>query len=113
MATFTEKRLLTGDGSINTAETTVYTVPAATTAIVKTIIITNVTGTDVEIDLWNPVVATTGVATKLLHERTIPANDFVQIITYIPMATTSTIIAQMTTGANDSATVSLYGAEIT
>jgi len=107
---FTEKKL--GSNSVNTSETTIYTVPASTTGIVKIIWITNVTSADVAIDIWNPAVATTGVANKLCHELVIPANDFVQISTYLPMATTSTIIAKMITGAASSATVSLYGVEI-
>ena len=110
MATLTEKKL--GANSVDTNETTIYTVPASTTAIVKIIWITNVTSADIEIDIWNPAVATTGVANKLCSSLTVPANDFVQISTYLPMPATSTIIAKMITGAASAATVLIYGAEI-
>lgn len=111
---FTEKKLVTGTSQINTSETTVYTVPASTTGIVKIIWITNVTSADVQISMWNPTTgSTTSDANQLLDTVTIPSYDFVQINTYLPIAATGTIVAKMITGAASSATVNLYGAEIT
>lgn len=98
--------------AIGSGETDIYTCPASTTAIIKTIIITNVTATDVTVDLWHcESGTTTSDANQIISTRTIPANDFVQINTNIILAnggTADTIQALCST--NLATSIALYGA---
>ena len=103
-----QEKILGQSTILSASNSTIYTVPADTTAIVKTIWITNTTASDVTIELW--VGAAAGDANKLMEGFTIPANDFVQVITYIPMAATNTIQAKGST--NVALSVGVYGVEI-
>jgi len=106
-----EKKL--GQSQIaNGSRTTLYTLGADTTAIVKTIIITNTTGTDATISVWDiPNGDSYEDANAIIKDLNIPANDFVQIITYLPLATEGdSILAEA--GTATAITISIYGAEI-
>ena len=106
-----EKKL--GQSQIATGtRTTLYTLGADTTAIVKTIIITNTTAIDTAISIWDiPNGGSFGDGNAIIKDLNVPANDFVQIITYLPLATAGDSI-QAEAGTTTSITISLYGAEI-
>ena len=107
-ATITEKVL--GQSTVLSASnSTIYTVPASTTAVVKTIWVTNTTATDTTIEMWAGSAA--GDANKLMDGVTIPASDFMQVSTYLPLETTDTLQAKGST--NVALSVSLFGAELT
>lgn len=103
-----------GQSSILSASnSTVYAVPAATVGIVKIIWICNTTASDVTLELWNvPNGSSAADANKLMDGVTIPASDFVQIYTYLPMETAGDTI-QAKGSTNNALTINLYGAEIT
>lgn len=103
-----------GQSSItNSGTTTIYTVPASTTTVVKTIWICNTTTSDVTLELWNvPNGDSAADANKLMDGVTIPASDFIQVITYLPLETAGDTI-QATGSTNNALTINIYGAEIT
>jgi len=98
---------------LSASNSTIYTVPASTTTVVKTIWICNTTTSDATIELWNvPNGDSAADANKLMDLRMIPASDFCVVHTYLPMETEGdTIEAKGST--NLALTVSLYGAAIT
>jgi len=106
-----EKKL--GQSQIaNGSRTTLYTLAADTTAIVKTIIITNTTSIAATISIWDvPNAGSYGDANAILKDLNVPANDFVQIITYLPLSTAGDTI-QSEAGTASSITINIYGAEI-
>ena len=111
MATFTHKPL--GQSSIASASnTTVYTLPASTQAIVKIIWICNTTTSDVTLEMWYvPNGSSADNAHKLLPGVTIPASDFKQINTDMGMITAGDTI-QAKGSTNNAITISLFGATI-
>ena len=106
-----EKRL--GQSQIaNGSRTTLYTLGAEKTAIVKTIIITNTTSSDATISIWDVKNGGSyGDSNALLKALNVLANDFVQIITYIVLDTTGDTI-QAEAGTASAITINIYGAEI-
>ena len=110
MSTLTEKTL--GQSQIATgSQTTIVT--ATATDIIKTIFIVNTTATDATIEMWLvPNGDSVGDANKLLDDYTIPANDFMQISTYMPMETTGDTL-QAEASAATTLTVNVFGASIT
>jgi len=111
MSTITEKKL--GQGQIASgSRTTLYTVPASTDAIVKTIIITNTTATAATISIWHvPNGGSYGDTNAIVKTLNIPANDFTQINTYLIMDTTGDTL-QAEAGTASAITMSVYGAEL-
>ena len=107
----TEKTL--GQSTVLSASnSTIYTVPASTTTVVKIIWITNTTASDVTIELWNvPNSGSAADGNKLMDGVTIPANDFMQVSTYLAMETAGDTI-QAKGSTNVALTINLYGAEI-
>lgn len=105
---FTEK-LLGQSTILSASNSTVLTVAASTTAVIKTIWITNTTTSDVTIEMW--VGAAAGDANKLMDGVTIPASDFLVVHTYMPVETTQTLQAKGST--NVALSVSVFGASIT
>ena len=107
---FTEKTL--GRAQIASgSQTTIFT--ATATDIIKTLWIVNTTTTDRTIEMW--VVPNGGAVNdnnKILDAFTIPANDFMQIITYMPLDTTGDTL-QAEASAASALTVSVFGASIT
>jgi len=98
---------------LSASNSTIYTVPATITTLVKTIWICNTTTSDVTIELWNvPNAGSAADGNKLMDTRTIPASDFVVVHTYLPMETAGDTI-QAKGSTNIALTVNLYGAEIT
>ena len=98
---------------LSASNSTIYTVPASTTTLLKTIWICNTTTSDVTLELWNvPNGDSATDGNKLMDLRTIPASDFVVVHTYLPMETAGDTI-QAKGSTNVALTVNLYGAEIT
>jgi len=98
---------------LSASNSTIYTVPASTVAIVKTIWICNTTTSDVTLELWNvPNSGSAADGNKLMDGVTIPASDFIVVHTYLPMETAGDTI-QAKGSTNVALTVNLYGAEIT
>ena len=95
---------------LSASNSTIYTVPASTTGIVKIIWITNTTTSDVTVELWVGNTAA-GDAQKLMDGVTIPASDFKQVYTYMPLAATETVEAKGST--NVALSITVAGAEIT
>lgn len=110
-ATFSEKRL--GQAQIsNAANTTIYTVPTSTTGIVKTILICNTTALNATVEIWIvPNAGSASDSTKIVDDVTVPANDFTQIMTWMPCETGATVQAKAS--AATTITISVFGAEIT
>jgi len=106
-----EKRL--GQSQIaNGSRTTLYTLGASTTAIFKTIIITNTTDTDASISIWDIKDGDSyGDDNAILKDLNVPANDFVQIITYLIQDTEGDTL-QAEAGTATAITINAYGAEI-
>ena len=106
-----EKRL--GQSQIaNGSRTTLYTLGASLTGIIKTIIITNTTGTDATISIWDiKNGGSYGNANAILKDLNVPANDFVQITTYLILDTEGDSI-QAEAGTATAITINMYGAEI-
>ena len=94
---------------LSASNSTIYTVPASTTTVVKTIWITNTTTSDATVELW--LGAAAGDANKLMDGVTIPASDFKQVSTYIGLAATETIQAKGS--VNLALSITASGAEIT
>ncbi len=67
------------DLTSNDSATTLYTVPSATTAIVKSILVSDDSGSgsSITITLTN----TSDAVFSIVHQKQIPANDVVQILT--------------------------------
>jgi hypothetical protein len=98
---------------LSASNSTVYTVPASTTTIVKTIWICNTTTSDVTVEMWVvPNGQSAGDAYKLMDGVTIPASDFIQVSTYLPMETAGDTI-QLKGSTNVALTANIFGAEIT
>lgn len=104
--TDTAKRI--GPTSVGSAETTLYTVPAATTCIVKWIRIANATGTAATIKMG---VGADAAGTRLLSVLSIPANDFLDLSEqFLVLAATETLRA--TGGTNNALTFTAGGVEV-
>ena len=108
---FQEKNL--GQAEIaNGSNTTLYTVPASTVAIVKDIQIVNTTGTAATITIWiDPDGTTADDTTAIIKDWSVPANDFLHWSGFKVMTATATIKA--TAGTASAITVTIDGAEIT
>jgi len=109
--TFQEKNL--GQAQIASgSNTTLYTVPASTTAIVKDMQIVNTTGSSATITIWlDPDGTTADDTTALIKDWAVPANDFLHWSGFKVMEAGATIKA--TAGTASAITVTIDGAEIT
>jgi hypothetical protein len=111
MSTFTEKKLgtnLIASGS----NTTIYTVPSATTGIIKTLLITNVSSSAALATIWHiPSGSVSTDSNALIKNLSIPTADFTHISTYIVMSAQDILQAQ--SNLSGSITISSYGAELT
>ncbi|OPH47632.1 hypothetical protein BC351_10610 [Paenibacillus ferrarius] len=105
----TPKRLYVGQPT--TAATTLYTVPANTTTIVKNILITNTTATSSNITIYAvPNSQTVGNQHKILAAYTVKGNDTISMDVSLVVSSNDTIQALQGT----SAAISIYvsGVEI-
>ena len=100
--------------AVGSSETTIYTVPASTTTIIKKANICNYTSVPVALKIWHiESGTTTSDGTLLMGTETIPAYtsvwiDFAAIL--INGGTADTIRAQCS--AASSVNITLYGSEI-
>ncbi|MED5042387.1 hypothetical protein P9848_10495 [Geobacillus stearothermophilus] len=97
----TPKRLF--KGTAETTSTTVYTVPASTTTIVKNIVLTNKTANDATITI---TIAGTGV----VYGYSVAANDTVVIDLSLVMNATETITVQ--SGTANAINIYISGVEV-
>lgn len=111
MATYTPTRLAQSCVA-STTETTVYTVPASTSCIVKQIVCANVTASAATISI--SLVAsggTAGVTNRVLEQVSIPANSTVSFDMAQVLATGGLISIKQ--GTSSAITSTISGVEIT
>ena len=110
MATTMADKVFSSD-TVGTAEETLYTGTAGD--VIKIIFICNVTTSDATLQLWRVDNAgSSGDTNKILNSVTIPANDFMQINTYMPLDVTGDFI-RADCSVNNAVCVTLMGAAIT
>ena len=87
------------DLTSNDSATTLYTVPSATTAIVKSILVSDDSGSgsSITITLTN----TSDAVFSIVHQKQIPANDVVQILTQPLVMEESEILKVQAADANE------------
>ena len=88
---------IVGPFSVNNTEDTLYTVPGATTAILRNIHIANTTSSAATIKLG---IGADAAGTRLLSDFSVPANGTYDWTGFLPMAATETLRA---TGGTDNA----------
>jgi hypothetical protein len=103
----TAKRLY-GPAQLATTATTVYTVPAATTTILRYIRIVNTSGTDRAVTLS---IGTDAAATRIFAGMTVPASGAVDWSGFIPLAAAE--IIQGFAAAASALTATIAGVEVT
>lgn len=108
MATYTPKKMYVGQPG--TSDTLLYTAPAGG-AIVKSLIVTNTTGTAATISIaWPAGASGVDAAEDLLAAKSVPANDYIQMEMSQVLANGETVRALQGTGS--ALTVHLSGLEI-
>ena len=109
---FSEKNL--GQTQIDTGSpTTVYTVPASTTTIVRDIVVCNTTGTNRTVELWiDPDGTGVTDSEAIISGVAVEANDFIHLAGFwLVMEAGGTIKAQASAGS--ALTITVSGAELT
>ena len=107
-----EEKRLAQEQIANGSQTTLYTLAANTTAIFKTIIITNTTSSDATVSIWDVKDGDSyGDSNAIVNDLNVPANDFVQIITYLIQDTEGDAL-KAEAGTASAITINAYGAEI-
>ena len=95
----------------NTSATTLYTVPSATSAVVSTLHVANVTGTAATATVYIRVAgATAADSNALFKSLSVPANSIYAFTEGITLATTDVITVQ--TGTANALTFMAFGSEI-
>lgn len=103
----TPKRLA-GPATVSNAAATKYTVPGATTAVIRQIWVQNPSGSAVT---FTCSIGADAAGTRLTDAYSIPANSLFPIHTYWVMAATE--IFQALAGTNAILTLTIFGDEIT
>jgi hypothetical protein len=94
-----------------TAETDVYTVPAATETIISTLTITNVTGTAVNARVWARINgAATAHLNSILYDVPVAANSVAAFTLGLTLDATDVITVRSSTG--NSLTFQVFGSQI-
>jgi len=99
---------LAGPSSLTNSASTVYTVPAATTTVVRDITVANVTGSAATFTMS---IGSDAAGTRLFSAVSIPANSTFQRTGNIVLAATEVI--QAYSGTNAALTLTLSGVEST
>lgn len=99
---------IVGPFSINNVEDTLYTVPGATTAIIRNIHIANTSGTAATLKLG---IGADAVGTRLLGDVSIPANGTYDWSGFLVMAATETLRA--TAGTDNVLTITVSAVLVT
>lgn len=95
----------------STANSDVYTVPSATSAVISTITVTNVTGNTVNFRIFiRPAGAAAGVGNALVYDASIFGNDVRAFTIGVTLATTDVVTVQ--TGTGTALTFQVFGSEI-
>lgn len=95
----------------NTSNANLYTVPSATSAIVSSIVIANVTGTAATARIFARIAgAAAAVGNALAYDVSIPANTHVAFTEGWSLAATDVVTIQSGTGS--ALTFTLFGTEI-
>jgi hypothetical protein len=94
-----------------TADTTLYTAPAATQAVVSTLSITNVTGTAANARVFVRIAgAAAGISNAVLYDVPLAANSVAAFTLGITLAATDVVTVRASAGAT--LTFQLFGSEI-
>ena len=95
----------------NTNETTLYTVPSATSAVISSLTISNITGTDanatVNIKQGGAAASDANTLMKTVEVSPNSVNSFT-----LGMTLAATDVISVTTGTNSALTFQLFGSEI-
>lgn len=95
----------------DTNDANVYTVPASTSAVVSTISVANITGTDATFDISiRPAGATKANLHYVAKGVTVPANDTVFMTVGATLATTD--VVTVASGTANAVSFNVYGSEI-
>jgi hypothetical protein len=104
-------KILGQSAPANTSNANVYTVPSATSAVVSTIHIANVTNTAATARVFARIAGATAAAgNALAYDVSVAANSFVALTEGITLATTDIITVQ--TGTSNALTFTVFGSEI-
>jgi hypothetical protein len=107
---FTEKRL-GASAPADTNNATLYTVPAATTAVMKSLRICNVTSSDATCRVFLvPSGGSAGVTNAIYYDFTVPANSTLSDDGFHVLATGGTIVVRSSVA--DTLTFTASGAEV-
>ena len=107
----TTYKVLGQSAPADTSNAALYTVPAATSAVVSTLAIANVTGTAATCRIFVRIAAAAAATTNaILYDASIPANSTTSLTLGITLATTDVISVR--TGTANSLTFSAFGSEI-
>lgn len=107
----TTYKILGQSAPSNTSNADLYTVPAATSAVVSTLLVTNTTGTEATCRIFARVAgAAASTANAVIYDGAIPANDFKAITVGITLAATDVITVQ--SGTADALTFQAFGSEV-
>lgn len=107
----TTYKVLGQSAPANTSNADLYTVPAATEAVISTLFVSNTTSTDATCRIFIRVGGAAAAASNaLVYDGTVAANDFVAVTTGITLAATDVITIQ--SGTADALTFQLFGSEI-
>lgn len=108
MATYTVKKMYVGQPG--TSDTLLYTAPAGG-AIIKSILVTNTTGSAATISIgWPAGASGVDAAEAALSAKSVPANDYIQIETSHILGNGETIRGLQGTGS--ALTVHISGVEV-
>jgi hypothetical protein len=107
----TSYKILGQAAPANTSNADLYTVPAATEAVISTLLVTNTTGTDATCRIFARAAgAAASTSNAIIYDGTVTANDFKAITVGVTLAATDVITVQ--SGTADALTFQSFGSEI-
>lgn len=107
----TTYKILGQSAPADTNNANLYTVPAATQAVVSTILVTNTTGTAATCRIFaRPAGAAAGTGNAIVYDGTVAANDFTAITVGVTLAATDIITVR--SGTANALTFQAFGSEI-
>ena len=107
----TTYKILGQEAPSDTANTTLYTVPASTAAIVSTITVTNITGTDTSFRLFvAPSAGAAGVGNAIAYDPTLSANSFISFTLGLTLGAGDKIVVRA--GTSSAVTFQAFGSEL-
>lgn len=107
----TTYKILGQSAPSDTNNADLYTVPAATSAVVSTLLVTNTTDTEATCRIFARVAgAAASTANAIIYDGPVPANDFTAITVGITLAATDVLTVQ--SGTADALTFQAFGSEV-